>query len=454
MPAAPRPPHRAAPLLATLVSALVAVGLLVVAAPATADGEDRAPSRAEPVPGGVRLVQANIYTGLTVERFQQDVATVLAQQPDLVTYNEVPFRSDAVMAPPGYSIWRDMRNRFTAATPVAWRSDRYTAIDQGVFRISNWRGKPPGREIELGRRFANWVTLRDTDGRTLSVVSIHIAPTTKGMPDLLRRSVTRLGVLTERLSPFGPVLVGGDFNVHYTSGRYPRDLLTSPGLVPTFDTLGGYFPTGDHFGATIDYVFNRGAEQLVASQHFPVELRSDHDAVVADLTWVTDLPTDTTVVRSDPAGGPAERRAVLARMSAGIRAAAPGATVRLVTSRADLFSLRSRLRAAAVRGVAVQVSVTSPTFSDPERRLVRQLRASGQASSWARRCRDACAQQWAGSGAPRSLMLVSDVSGAWTTRYDTGRALTRAVVQRPTKLVVSSGPTALRQADVLVRRVG
>ncbi len=134
-----------------------------------------------------------------------------------------------------------MRNRFTASTPVAWRTDRWTALDQGVFRISNWRGKPPGREIELGRRFANWVTLQGTDGRVLSVVSIHVAPVTKGMPDLLRSSVERLGILTDTLSASGPVLVGGDFNVAFNSGRYPRDLLSAHGLVPTYDTMGNYF---------------------------------------------------------------------------------------------------------------------------------------------------------------------------------------------------------------------
>ena len=39
--------------------------------------------------------------------------------PDFISYNEVPFRHDEFLAPEGYELYRDMSNRFTAATPVA-----------------------------------------------------------------------------------------------------------------------------------------------------------------------------------------------------------------------------------------------------------------------------------------------------------------------------------------------
>ena len=92
-------------------------------------------------------------------RFQADVRKVLALEPDFVTYNEVPFRNDAVIAPDGLRPLPRHDRPVHRRTPVAWRADRWTAIDQGTFLISNWRGKPPGREVELGRRYANWVTL-------------------------------------------------------------------------------------------------------------------------------------------------------------------------------------------------------------------------------------------------------------------------------------------------------
>ncbi len=438
----------------TLASLVVpAVSALSLATPATAAPGGASARGDDPVVSDITMVQANIYTGLTVEKFQKDVATVLSLEPDFVTYNEVPFRSDAVMAPEGYSIYRDMQNRFTAATPVAWRSDRWTSIDQGVFRISNWRGKPPGRVVEIGRRFANWVTLQDVDGRIVSVVSIHVAPLDKNMPDLLRRSVARLGVLTDRLAVAGPVLVGGDFNVHYKSGRYPRDLLEPHGLVPTFDTLGTYFPTGDHQDATIDYVFARGSEKLVAEQHYPVELNSDHDAVVAGMSWISDVPSDTVLVRSDPNGDTAARRSVLRGLKNGINAAQSGATLRVVSTRVDLFAARSRLVAAARRGVSVQVSVVSRTLSAMELKLRQQLRDTAQGNSWVRRCQDACATAWTESSPPKTLILISDGAGTWNVRQDVSRWVTNAVVQRSTELTVSTGQTALDEAAEILQRL-
>ena len=398
----------------------------------------------------VTMVQANIYTGLTVEKFQKDVATVLSLQPDFVSYNEVPFRNDVVMAPEGYDIWRNMKNRFTAATPVAWRSDRWTPTAKGVFRISNWRGKPKGRVVEIGRRFANWVTLQDAEGRTVSVVSVHVAPLDKNMPDLLRRSVKRLAVLTARLAPAGPVLVGGDFNVHYKSGRYPRDLIEPTGLAPTFDTLGNFFPTGDHHGATIDYVFNRGAETIVADRHYAVELKSDHDAVVAGLSWLGDLESESVSVRSNPAGGAAERRSALKSLKVGINAVPAGGVVRLVTRRVDLYAVRARLVAAARRGAAVQVSIVGKPFSEVETKLQQQLVATGQADSWVRGCTGACARTWSNASPPRTLMLTGEAPSTWSVRFDVDRWLTSSVIKRSTSVTRSVGDHALEEAGDLV----
>ena len=439
--------------LAMATLAVPAVSAVSLAAPAAAVPGAASSAKADPVVSDVTMVQANIYTGLTVERFQKDVAKVLSVQPDFVTYNEVPFRSDAVMAPEGYCIYRNTRNRFTAATPVAWRSDKWTALDQGVFRVSNWRGKPKGRVVEIGRRFANWVTLQDIDGRTVSVVSVHVAPLDKNMPDLLRRSVERLTTLTDRLSAAGPVLVGGDFNVHYKSGRYPRDLLEPHALAPTFDTLGTYFPTGDHQGATIDYVFARGSEKIVADQHYPMELKSDHDAVVAGLSWTTDIPSDTILVRSDPNGGTAARRSVLRALKKGINAAPAGATLRMVSTRVDLFAARSRLVAAARRGASVQVSVVARPLTAVEVKLRQQLRGTAQGNSWVRRCRSTCAQAWKASSPPRTLILVSDAAGAWSVRQDVSRWVTNAVIERSTDLTVSTGQAALDEAAQILQRL-
>ena len=59
--------------------------------------------------------------------FQADAATVIANQPDFVTYNEVPYRYDVFLAPPGYALWRTpgstpARRRWPGAPTAGRRS--------------------------------------------------------------------------------------------------------------------------------------------------------------------------------------------------------------------------------------------------------------------------------------------------------------------------------------------
>jgi endonuclease/exonuclease/phosphatase (EEP) superfamily protein YafD len=431
---------------------LALAGLLAATLPALGDGA-RAATAAAATTSDLTMVQANIYTRLGNTKFTKDVRKVMAQQPDFVTYNEVPFRSDASLTPEGYALYRGYRNRFTKATPVAWRTDRWTKIDSGTFRISNWRGKPPGRVVELGRRFANWVTLRGVDGRVLSVVSIHVAPKVKGMPDLRRRSVARLGVLVGTLRSAGPVLVGGDFNIHYKSGIYPRDLLTAAGLEPTYDTLQAYFPTGDHMNMTIDYVFNRGADQLEAVSQRPIELNSDHDAVVAGFDWQVDPPGDTTSVTSDPAGDPASQRAAVRPFAQGLRTAPAGAVVELATNRFDLPVLLIQIRRALARGVHVRATINGTGNTVRQRRLERAILASGDPQSSFSMCDSACAAEWKATGVPLGLMMVSNPDGDWIVRYDMSRRLTQAAMLFPTTTTTYVGPLGLAGGDRMLRSI-
>ncbi|WP_243058003.1 endonuclease/exonuclease/phosphatase family protein [Nocardioides sp. SR21] len=446
---------------------LFATGVAVLAtlagvalSPVHAGTGDRANGSVPSDPGGVpptsdiRMVQANIYTGLSTERFQADVKKVLAVQPDFVTYNEVPFRNDAVMAPDGYGIYRDMTDRFTAATPVAWREDRWTPIGQGSWMISNWRGKPPGKVVELGRRWANWVTFQGVDGRVLSVVSVHVAPVTKGMPDLLRKSMNRLEKLVAQLAPSGPVLVGGDFNVAYTGPRYPRDILTRSGLIPTYDNLASHFSTGDHHGYTIDYVFGTRADELPPVNHYPIELKSDHDAVVAEFTWTVDAPSETTIVSNNPAGTRPERRAALTSLLTGIQAVEPGATIALATTSLEAPAVARQLILALGRGVHVRVVAASAQPTSAEKRLTKAIAGSGDALSSVRRCNAACQGAWTGAGLPRTLMMVSDASGEWVTRYDVARKLGKALVSSPTRVTVRVGQYALEDGQRMLESLG
>lgn len=398
--------------------------------------------------GEVTMIHANIKSSLSVERFQADVRKVLSGRPDFVTYNEVPLRVDSVLAPDGYDIHRSKKNRYTAAAPVVWRTDRWTLVDSGTFRISNYREIPRGRNIRLGLRFANWVTLSSGE-RQVSVVSTHVAPLDKNMPDLLRPSVRRIGALVEQLAPQGPVLVGGDFNVHYKSGRYPRDLLTEAGMAPTYDTLQSYFATGDHQGATIDYVFNRGADNLAAQQHRPMELRSDHDAVVAGLGWLRDAPSDTQRINSDPAGDSDARRLAVAALARAVEATEPGQSLDVVGTGLTLRVVFRRLRAAVQRGVEVDYLTRSPDLTRRERRLARVVETAGGESSVAQ-CRDECARAWRQENMARTFVMVRDLDGRAVQRIDANRVLNPAMLQLRTRLVVRTGQIGLAEGEKML----
>ncbi len=430
-------------LLRAALAAALGVGLVgVVAPPAVAGPGDDA--------GTVRVIQANIKSDLSTDRFRADVSTVLGKHPDVVTYNEVPLRYDEVLAPEGYAVHRKMKNRYTQATAVAWRTDRWTAVDAGTFRVSNYRKVPPGKNVKLGLRFANWVTLRSVEGRTISVVAAHVAPLARKMPDLLRPSVQRLGTLVERLAPYGPVVVGGDFNVHYTSGRYPRDLLDPVQMAPTYDTLGTHFPTGDHRGATIDYLFNRGEGLLGATRHLAFELNSDHDAVMAELSWLVDSPEETRRVVSDPAGAEARRR-VVAALATAIAATAPGESLEVVGSDLAVRAVYRKLRGAMARGVDVRYLTRSVKPTRRERRLAQV--ASETAGSSVATCHDACARARRQSGMAKTFVLRRGTDGAALERIEANRTPSRIMLQERTRLVVRTGAIGLAEAEDMLAQL-
>jgi endonuclease/exonuclease/phosphatase (EEP) superfamily protein YafD len=390
----------------------------------------------------ITVIQANLRSPQSAANFQRDAAEVLSYRPDLITYNEVAFRYDTFLAPDGYDLWRS-EGRYQATTPVAWRSDIWTPLHKGTRQITDWRGVPPGRKVELGRRYANWVTLKSREGRTLSLVSIHVAPKVDGMPDLRRRSVKRLGVLVGDLAVHGPVLVGGDFNMHYGSSFYPDELFAAAKLKPTYEILGTKFPTGDHGGATIDYVFVRSAGQLAVDTHFPVELNSDHDAVVAGLSWTTDPPSAVTTVSNDPEGDRTERRAVSSAVSREIVRTEPGDLVQVATRGLTLRPVFRALMDAHKRGVRVQLTTLSAKLSPRESTLAASL--EGERNSWVRRCRAACAREWQQSHPP-SQLLISDAQEEPQVLVDVTRRLRPIVVERVTRATFKTGQTALRNA--------
>lgn len=396
----------------------------------------------------ITMVQANLQSPQSVVGFQGDVLTVRAQAPDLITFNEVAFRQDVNLAPPpGYAMFRTP-GQYTGATPVAWRTDKWSPLQAGTDVLSDQRGIPKGKQTELGRRSANWVTLQSPEGRVLSLVSAHLAPMTKGMPDVRRPGVQALAALVDRLDDHGPVLVGGDFNMHHLGSDYAGDLFTQAGLVPTYDLLGTRFPTYDGRGATIDYVFLKGTDQLKADVHYPVELNSDHKAVVAGFSWTVDAAALVTTVQNDVTGYAAQRRAVLRALQQPLIDAKPGDKVQLATTRLALPALYRDLLKAGERGVKVQLTTRSGRLTPQELKLKKAFARTNGA--WVRRCGKTCSKKWSKLGRPTSLMLVRDGNKP-AVRLDVNRQLRKSIIKRQTRLSESRGPLNLADAGSIFR---
>ncbi|MEP9383877.1 endonuclease/exonuclease/phosphatase family protein [Nocardioides cheoyonin] len=341
-------------------------------------------------PPKYRFVQANLKAGTPVRKFQADVRTVLGTNPDFVTYNEVPRRHDSVLAPGKYAIWRTP-GQYKGATPVVWNSKRWKLLRKGTFMVSNKHGKTKKQRAQLGIRYANWVTLRNrTGGRVLSVVSAHIAPYEKPVKGLLRPSLRRLDKLADKLDDSGPVLIGGDFNVPYNGGLYPRGQLYDERFVPTYDVLQRREVTGDHHGATIDYLFLRGAAKFSVSSQSTRTLNSDHNALVVDLC---NVPTGGTAdssyrfgngtVQSEPNGPRSGQRVLLRVVQKAVNSAPKGAAIHLATHHLESRGIVTALRKAYARGVHVQLITGDSPRTGTEESLARLLGSNVNKKSWA-----------------------------------------------------------------------
>ena len=236
--------------------------------------------------------------------------------------------------------------------------------------------------------------------------------------------------------------MAGDMNFHYNGAvQYPRELLTSYGFTPTYDVLGTHFPTGDHRGATIDYVFLKEASQFTVLGQYNQELNSDHDAVTADLSF----PTPRWRCRSASSRRPSPtcptaparaRRAMLDLMVKAVDNAPEGAAIHLTTAKLGDKPLYRALRAAIDRGVHVQVVTRRNHPTQQELNLMNVLGDKVWKKYWAVGCDDECRAIESRGNLPQTRLLVSQSGITEAVRIDadapmvfsSGRALTTARV--------------------------
>lgn len=325
----------------------------------------------------VTVVQANLNKDYSVAKFDADLARVFAQAPDIITFNEVYARDDLKLAPAGYDMFRTPGPR-TGWAPVVWREAAWSLVEGGTYKISSRPKK--FKSGMVGVRYANWVTLIDAAGRTVSVISAHIAPNDKDTAHLLVPSLKRLGALAQSLQSRGPVILGGDLNMGYRSSRYAPGYLARAGLQSSYDLLGTSFVTHRR-GGTIDYFFLGSPSEVTILEHYPVLLASDHRMLVGRF-HLTGQPTRPAVpavsfrpgrIKSNPRGSKQRRMAVRSVQVRAIKATQPGQAIHVASDRIWGRGLIGALSRAHDRGVNVTVITARRKLSKPELALRAKL---------------------------------------------------------------------------------
>jgi endonuclease/exonuclease/phosphatase (EEP) superfamily protein YafD len=281
----------ALPLLAAVIPVVLVLGLssMGVGTP-DAGGVPCIPTASPDAspPLHARIAHANLYTGMDASQFADDLATVIADGPDLVTLNETYRRTPAELSPPGYASWRPADPWDARDTTVLWRTDSWQLLEQGN-QLMHHR---PG--VKWGTRYANWASLQHTTGTVVSVISGHASPGGSARDGLIREYVDSLNALITQLAAHGPVLVGADLNIGYRDNPELADWLQASGTVSTFDILGepdGGWGTGRHpKGPAIDYILINGATPIAHATRTLAQ--SDHRMLTADIDLVTNCAPD------------------------------------------------------------------------------------------------------------------------------------------------------------------
>lgn len=435
-----------------LLAAVAAGGLALTLAPGLTHAGDplRLAAKNCATLRGMQMVEANIKSGMTAAQTRSDLLKVYADRPDFVALNEIAGRTDAVLAPAGYQLFRTP-GRYTGSNAVVWRTDRWSAIAQGTIYVSAVPGKTASQTTELGLRYANWATLRSVDGcQTISVVAYHVAPRTAPIGDLLLPSVYKIGGLANQLAADGPVLLAGDLNRHVGDRSYPRAALSAFQLASTWDLAGKVLPTHDPRDATIDYIFVRNAAQFAVTRQLTRELFSDHDAVVTNLAInnrIAVARTAPTFVRGHVVNLPystsgVSRRAVLSRIIRAIGLAPKGAIVQVATDRLGDPVVLNALRNAYRRGVSVQLVTTNTRLSPQENALRSLLGTVRRGGSWAIQ-----RPKRAAAGLPPTVVMVNHTANVSMLGVQVDQPLDYRMASSPAR-----GQFTLEKPDFLALR--
>lgn len=232
----------------------------------------------------------------------------LTGKADVFGLQEMGSRSDratAANAAQGYTMTTDR-----TAVPIFYRSDKYTAVEQGKVRAF-----PAGETVErrggkgtvkTSGKSITWVQLRDNaTSETFYVVNTHLlvgaynstkAKNNQRRVALYKQQLNALGNLVDSLQINGAaVYVTGDFNVNYSRDASPIEIMSSHGLTPNWQHLDGAATIGKK--TRLDYVWSNRApsEQTVGSKY-----GSDHSSVFVTYPPSTGVSGTMTPVNGSP----------------------------------------------------------------------------------------------------------------------------------------------------------
>ncbi|NVD45162.1 endonuclease/exonuclease/phosphatase family protein [Qipengyuania atrilutea] len=221
------------------------------------------------------------------------------ERPDIVGFQEVLLhqKRDLEAAMPGYAFYGVGRNNGREAgefAPLAWRDDRFEALETGTFWLAP-ETQVPGKGWDAGYpRTATWAILKErATGVTFRVLNTHFD--NSGVE--ARRQSARLinDWVDSAPEETEAVIVMGDFNAAPSSPAYASLVGRRLSDTRAMSVQPPYGPAGTFTGFNIlhaaaepiDHIFVAGevrvASHATITQHWGGRLPSDHYPVMVEL---------------------------------------------------------------------------------------------------------------------------------------------------------------------------
>lgn len=254
----------------------------------------------------VRVATWNILASNSKGRIAEGVRE-LTTKADVFGLQEMGSPSDratAARAAVGFTMTTDR-----TAVPIFYRTDKYTAIDQGRVRAFSAGQKIESRAdgSRTKDKWVTWVQLRDnTTQETIYVVNTHLLVGAYNSSKQAKRNDRRVALYNKQLDTLTGLVdnfqatgaaayITCDCNVNYRPDSAPVATLSDHGISPNWQHLSGKPTIGKK--TRLDYVWSNRAPvaQVVGDKH-----GSDHSPVIVTYPPSTGVSGTMTPVNGSP----------------------------------------------------------------------------------------------------------------------------------------------------------